>query len=691
MNLKQLPFYLIVILLLTTKAQSQSFTRAVTKSIPVSGTVVLDTINVTGLTTSALSGTFGLDTMSLKINHNGTGDLRISLTAPDGTTVQLATNLGGGSNNFTNTCFDMGVSTLINLSSPPFTGHMRPEGWLGMVNNGQNGNGKWILRIINTVPPNNNTGSLISWGLHFNSTPAPPSFLTSSTLPIVSIIIPNNGVVPIEEDSSKITAHMGIVYNGVSQINQLAGPFNNYNGNIGISLRGSSSRAFAQKSYSVETRTALGADSNVSLLGMPSESDWVLYGAWDDKSLVRNVITYQFSNDMGRYASRTRYCELFINGDYRGVYVLMEKIKRDNNRVDIKKMGTTDTAAATVSGGYILQVDRAGVNDHFYSAYPFCTGGTTKPALLYEYPKPEDIVPAQKTYIQSYVNQFETALKNGNVYDTANGYRHYADAATFIDQCLLQEIGHNVDGYRLSSYLYKDRGGKLMAGPIWDMNLAYGNADYFNGSATNTWEWNLPCSLNDPNLIPFWWKQLLTDTVYMKDLKCRYTTLRQTTFDTTHMNHMIDSLVTVLQVPQTHQFTRWPILGHYLWPNNYVGNTWTQEVDTVKHWLKARVKWMDSTLYNPVCLQVSHQGIAEAGLNDGINIFPNPSNGNLNITSYDKVTSITIYSMLGQKVYEQYINDNKFNISLQQLHLSGMYNVVLRTEKAAVSRKIIFE
>ena len=148
-----------------------------------------------------------------------------------------------------------------------------------------------------------------------------------SNLPIIEINTNGQTI----QNSTKITADMGIIYNGERQRNYMTDPYNNYDGKIGIEIRGSSSTQFPKKQYALETRDAMGNNLNVSLLGLPAENDWILYAVYNDKSLLRDVLAFKLSNAMGRYASRSRFCELVLNGDYRGVYVLLEKIKRDKN------------------------------------------------------------------------------------------------------------------------------------------------------------------------------------------------------------------------------------------------------------------------------------------------------------------------------------------------------------------------
>ena len=108
----------------------------------------------------------------------------------------------------------------------------------------------------------------------------------------------------------------------------------------------------------METRNADGSNNNVSIFGMPSENDWVLHGPFSDKSLLRNVLAYHMGESTNRYTPRTQLCELLVNGDYRGVYMFTEKLKRDKNRVDVAKLKSNDISGEELTGGYLFQIDR---------------------------------------------------------------------------------------------------------------------------------------------------------------------------------------------------------------------------------------------------------------------------------------------------------------------------------------------
>ena len=382
-----------------------------------------------------------------------------------------------------------------------------------------------------------------------------------------------------------------------------------FEGYIGIEFRGASSQTFPKKSYGLETRDVNNEDLDVSLLGFPEEEDWILYGPYSDKSLMRNILIYDLSRDIERYASRSIFVELTLNNIYQGVYVFMEKLKRDNERIDINKLKDDENSGEDLTGGYILKIDKtAGTNlgdgynelNSFTSPYnPLNASSGQKIHFLYEYPDAEDITTEQKTYISSYVTNFENALASNNFTDIDLGYAAYIDVPSFIDFFLLNELSNNVDGYRLSTFMHKDKNGKLKMGPIWDFNLAFGNADYCGGGETNVWayKFNERCP-GDFWQIPFWWEKLLQDPAFVSQLKERWNILRGGTFSETSIIAKIDSYTNTLEKAGAidENFKTWNILGVYLWPNNFVGNTYNEENNYLKDWMKDRLSWMDDAI-----------------------------------------------------------------------------------------------
>lgn len=385
---------------------------------------------------------------------------------------------------------------------------------------------------------------------------------------------------------------MGIIWNGPGKRNALTDPKNDFNGNIAIEIRGSSSQdLFPKKSYGFETKSSDGLDLNASLLGMPLENDWILYAPYTDKTMIRDVLTYTLDASLGHYTPRCRYVELFVNEKYQGVYVLMEKIKRDKNRVDIAKLLPTDNTGEDLTGGYIIKIDKTtgGTGVDWYSTFVNNSNSTT---YQYHYPKSDEITFEQKSYIQKYIRDMENALYYEK-FTGAGNYHQYLNDSSFIDFMIINEMSRNVDGYRLSSYLYKDKNGLVNCGPIWDFNLTYGNANYFDGWQTNgfVYEQNLA---KDNNQVPFWWKKLMNDKAYVQKLKKRWSEIRKNEFSDQRINFVTDSLVTLLSEAQGRNYQRWTgVIGKYIWPNYYIGQSYEAEVNRMKGWITQRLAYLD--------------------------------------------------------------------------------------------------
>lgn len=476
----------------------------------------------------------------------------------------------------------------------------------------------------------------------------------NSNLPIV-VIDTEGQFIP---DEPKIFARMGIIDNGPDATNQLSDFYNAYDGLVGIERRGASSQSFPKLSYAVETRAADSSDLDVSLLGFPEEEDWILHGPYSDKSLVRNVMIYELARRMGRYASRTRFVELVLNNDYRGVYVLMEKIKRDKNRVDISKLNPEEITGDDLTGGYIVKIDKVsgGETEGWHSPYAPRTGLQQRVFYQYHYPKPSDIAPEQRDYIRDVIADFEAVMVSEDFADPDTGYPQYIDVDSAVDFCILNEIARNVDGYRLSTFLYKDKDsvgdGKLVFGPIWDFNLSFGNADYYSAGLREGFQIQTPLPSTDGFMPPFWWEKLWREPAFNARVMERWQELRQGPLHSDSLTQFIDQQAALLQDAAPRNFERWNILGTYIWPNAFVGNTYAQELDFMKSWLSDRVSWIDAHLQD-VTLPTAPT-LPPFALQRTV-IFPNPlrSRGEFTLTvGSTQYVRIAIYDVLGRRVAE---------------------------------------
>ncbi|MFT4987005.1 MAG: hypothetical protein ACI9QR_002014 [Flavobacteriaceae bacterium] len=533
----------------------------------------------------------------------------------------------------------------------------------------------------------------------------------SSNLPIVNINTNGQNIL----DNTRIVADLGVIYNGGTSRNYTSDPFNNYNGKISIEYRGSSSQGFPKKSFSLETQDALGENNNVSILDMPIENDWVLYAPYSDKSLIRNVLTYQLGESLDRYAPRTQLCELLINNEYQGVYVFTEKVKRDDNRVDIAKLTVNDTIGDDLTGGYILKIDKSTNGFGFNWDSPILPPFTTNANINFKlhYPKENKELPVQSAYIENYVTAFENSLNGPDFTDSLLGYRNFIDVSSFIDFFILNEVTRNVDGFRLSTYFYKDKdskGGKLSLGPLWDFNLAFGNADYCQGSLTTGWgsDFNQNCS--DTYTIPFWWNKLKTDTTYINELKCRWDSLRVHQMHTDSIFLSIDSLVVQLDESQERNFMKWSILDSYVWPNNYVGVSYENEITYLKNWIEDRVVWMDDnmpgnciyvepepvdTVVTPIDTTVipidSTVSILELNEAFKVQIYPNPAKDIATIAFQDysiNERALNIVDMNGALLHSYRSAEKQVIINLTS-YPKGVYFISIVEGDVCVKRKLV--
>ena len=365
-----------------------------------------------------------------------------------------------------------------------------------------------------------------------------------------------------------------------------------FSGRIGINIRGKSSGGFAKHQYHVETWDARNDDTDVSILGLPAESDWVLQGPYSDKSLMRNVLAYRWSNEIGEYAPRTRFVELFLNtgndvislNDYVGVYVFMEKIKIAPQRVNITEVESNDNTEPDITGGYIVKKDKFDPDDVTFRT-------SRGQNLIFTDPNGYDLSDQQRDWVRSFFNAFEATLYGSNFADPLDGYAAFIDVDSFIGHHIIVELCKNIDGFRLSTYMHKDRNGKLHMGPVWDYNLSLGNADYLQGWRPQGWYYG---QLGD-DAYPYW-RRLFQDPEFRLRYADRWFAARRNVFTTDRLLGMVEDYATLLEEPAARNFERWNILGRYIWPNWFIADTFRQEIDWMKGWLADRLAWMDGQI-----------------------------------------------------------------------------------------------
>jgi hypothetical protein len=403
---------------------------------------------------------------------------------------------------------------------------------------------------------------------------------------------------------------------------------------IGIEYRGSTSfRLSDKKSFGIETWDEEGSDTDVTFFGFPEEEDWILSGhiyshekdLLFDPTLMYNFFAYRLYRNMGRYASRSKFVELEINGEYQGVYVFMEKLKRDKNRIDISRLITTDSDPEAITGGYILKIDKTAGGDHTYnqpleyfesnwdddarytahisfrSNYdingdsilfepygpPYHPNQYLETYFLYEYPKAEAITDQQKAYIQKYIHEFEMSLLRDDFAGESRNYLAYIDLSSFVDYFILNELCKNIDGYRLSTYLVKDREGKLRMGPPWDFDIGY-----FSNDRVPSDDWVIRYNQyvsRDPWMMVFWWPRLMEDPQFRAAVKTRWLELRSGTLKTIELTGLVDNTAAYLRENGAveRNNTRWEIASLV---------NFDSSIENLKDFLEQRAAWMDEKI-----------------------------------------------------------------------------------------------
>ena len=372
-----------------------------------------------------------------------------------------------------------------------------------------------------------------------------------------------------------------------------------------VNIRGSSSQSFPKKMFGFHLVEEDGSNRKEELLGMPEEHNWILNGPYSDKSLMRNVIAYGLSNDIGRYSPRTRFVELFLhdgngpltNDHYHGVYVLTERIKWADGRVEITKIDPDDNQEPEITGGYIFKRDRANPGE---------SGFRTSRGSRFEFVRPneQDITLQQRTWLESYLNGFETALFSNSFNDPAEGYQKYIDPDSFIDAHLITELLKEIDGYRLSTFFHMDRGGKIHKGPLWDFNISIGNVDYYPdpGFTTNAehkpwepqgWYYDL---LSESTYLYGWYRRLFADPQFSARYRERWWQLRRGQFSNEALRGRVNGHAFLLSEASDRNFRKWTILNRYVWPNWYIAPTYNHEITWINEWLSTRARWIDRQL-----------------------------------------------------------------------------------------------
>jgi hypothetical protein len=459
----------------------------------------------------------------------------------------------------------------------------------------------------------------------------------STDLPLVVIETDQNGIAYDQRIWTK--AHMGIINNGEGNFNKPSDPYYDYNGLISIRQRGQSSRDFAKKSYRFETVDENIADTSFALLGMPKESDWILFGPFTDKSQVRNKFAYDLAARMGQYAPRTRFCELILNGQLEGLYTLTEQVKRDKNRVNISKLKETDIAGDDVTGGYIFMFEK-------YDVFAKKDIRIKNRKIVY----PDTTTLEQQNYLKLFFTAYDSIMtKTNDFIDPVKGFRKYASDTSLVDYFIINELVKNADAYVVSTYMYKDRDdkdGRIKFGPIWDCDLAFGNTTFQEGNLTTGWQFNF-------NNYPMNCTRYFQDTKFVKLFQNRWHELRAKTYSNDSIFGFLDELIEQVRLARERNYEVWPVIDQAIFYPGYYMESYENEIAIMKDWITKRLEWIDNNvdqIYYPL-KRVGNEQMESIAGNMNFRIYPNPFESELSVSlnlEEESDIRIELYSMTGQ-------------------------------------------
>jgi hypothetical protein len=424
---------------------------------------------------------------------------------------------------------------------------------------------------------------------------------------------------------------------------------------------------------------------------MPPENDWILLANYNDKTFLRNFLAFEIFMEMGHYSTRSRYCEVVINNEYQGIYLLTEKIKVDDNRVDIAVLKPDENSGDDITGGYIFKNDFYTSSDSWLSQYSPLNKQGAEVYFVYYDPKPEELTLQQKEYIKDFVDSFETKLYGRDFADPHSGYSAYLDIVSFVDYFIISEVTRNVDAYKKSRFFYKDKdsnNGKIHSGPVWDFDWAWRNLleDCINVNQTDGSGWAY--KINDCAawpVPPSWEVRLVQDEHFMNEIHDKYFLLRRNILSQNHLDHIIDSVAALLDDAQNRHYQKWKILGINVGTpeSGTQPATYPEEILKFKSWINTRLNWLDANM-------IGNYNAYKDGYKAICRISPNPAGENLKIESDTIITRIILYNYSGIPVIEE-SGFYDFSITISLTHLNQGFYVarIFLSDGEIITRRLI--
>lgn len=351
-----------------------------------------------------------------------------------------------------------------------------------------------------------------------------------------------------------------------------------------IRVRGNSSRLFMKKSYLLRFSEKDNKSNAVSVMGMPKAEEWVLNGPFLDRTLVRNYLSYNVAGQIMDYAPNVRFCEVFLNEEYKGVYLMVEPVTRDEGRVDLTKPARNQDITS-----WLVRWDRDGKGDTPIDNFSYYTHQAGVSALDVRYPGKNTITQGRLEYVERDISKIERAIYSSDLSDPVKGYQAYLDVKAFAQYFIINEFFGNVDAGRFSTFLHKDVRGKVVP-VVWDFNNACNNyIDY-------TYEGDGFTITESP-----WFGMLIHDKTFTKEVITEYRRLRKTVLSDAYLEKTIDDTILYLGDSIERNYATYGYVFeatksdgvNYLNPFERNYRSYDEAVEQLKSWIKIRGNWLD--------------------------------------------------------------------------------------------------
>ncbi len=353
-----------------------------------------------------------------------------------------------------------------------------------------------------------------------------------------------------------------------------------------IRVRGHSSRHFEKSPYLLNFIDEQGLDKDISVMGMDAHSEWTLHGPYLDKSLIRNYMFYNLSGEIMEYAPNVRFCELFLDGDYRGLYLMVESITSGEDcRL---KLSVTEKNKNIV--GYLYRIDRPSAEEleSTRGIYPFSERSSYLfTDIVIKYPSKYKLTGEMAKTIETEISDFEKALTSFDYNDKKYGYTAYVDIDNAVDYFIINEFTKNLDAGSYSTYIYKQPTEKYKF-CVWDFNNC---ADNFSDNSTDHKGFFLDSKM--------YFSQFLRDKNFTNKVTQRYKELRKSILSDEYICQYIDLTLEYLGSAIDRNSSRWKEYNDAgtLFPYERNLNSQKEAVVQLKSWLLARGAWLDENMH----------------------------------------------------------------------------------------------